>query len=540
MRLTRIYLAGTILAALAAPAHANELRFAFQGDIHSMDPYTLNETFSLGTLGNVFEGLVQRAPDLSIQPALAESWEILEPTRWRFKLRQGVKFHDGRPFSADDVLFSYERALSEGSDIKSKLSTVAEIKKIDEFTIDIITTAPNPILTSEFETWLIMSKGWAEENDATKAESAAGQDESYANRHANGTGPFKLVSREADVRTVFEVNPEWWNAAHKEHNLTKVIFTPIATDSTRVAALLTGELDMAYPVPVQDLGRVEKASDVEALVGPEVRTVYLGLDQFRDELLYSNVKGKNPFKDKRVRQAMYQAIDTAAIKSKVMRGASNPSAMMIAPGIIGYDPSLERIPYDVDAAKGLLDEAGYPDGFEVTMDCPNDRYVNDEAICQAVVAMLAKIGINVDLLAQPKSIYFGKILAPNLDTSFFLLGWQPDSFDSWNPLANLHACPRTDTDAAVWAEETRGSITRGKFNIGGYCNTRVDELTTLILSETDQEKRGALLDEVWGIIIEDIAYIPLHQQAVSWGVRSGVNVSQRADNVFKWRHVTVP
>ena len=539
MRLTRSQLAGAILVALVTPVQANELRFAFQGDIHSMDPYTLNETFSLGTLGNVFEGLVQRAPDLSIQPALAESWEILEPTRWRFKLRQGVKFHDGRAFSADDVLFSYERALSEGSDIKSKLSTVAEMKKIDDFTIDIITTAPNPILTSEFETWLIMSKGWAEEHGAVNAESAAGEDESFANRNANGTGPFKLVSREVDVRTVFEVNTDWWNAANKEHNLTKVIFTPIGSDATRVAALLTGELDMAYPVPVQDLGRVEKASDVEALVGPEVRTVYLGMDQFRDELLYSNVKGKNPFKDKRVRQAMYQAIDVAAIKSKVMRGASNPSAMMIAPGIIGYDASLDRIPYDVDAAKGLLADAGYPDGFEVTMDCPNDRYVNDEAICQAVVAMLAKIGIDVDLLAQPKSIYFGKILAPNLDTSFYLLGWQPDSFDSWNPLANLHACPRTDADSAVWAEATRGSISRGKFNIGGYCNSRVDELTTLMLSETDQEKRDAMLSEVWGIIIEDIAHIPLHQQAVSWGVRSGVNVAQRADNVFKWRHVTV-
>ncbi len=539
MRVTRFGLAVGIWIALAAPTQANELRFAFQGDIHSMDPYSLNETFSIGTLGNVYEGLVQRAPDLSIEPALAESWQIVEPTRWRFNLRRGVTFHDGRPFTADDVVFSYERALSEGSDIKAKFATVAEIKKIDDFTVDILTRSPNPILTSEFETWLIMSQGWAEEHGAEKAESAAGQDESYANRHANGTGPFKLVSREADVRTVLEVNPDWWNAANKTHNLTKVTFTPIASDATRVAALLTGELDMAYPVPVQDLGRISDAEGTEVLVGPEVRTVYLGLDQFRDELLYSDVKGKNPFKDKRVRQAMYQAIDTVAIKDKVMRGASNPSAMMIAPGIIGFNPDFSRLPFDPDAAKGLLAEAGYPDGFEVTLDCPNDRYVNDEAICQAVVAMMAKIGIQVELLAQPKSIYFGKILAPNLDTSFFLLGWQPDSFDSWNPLANLHACPRSGPDEALWAEESRGSLTQGKFNIGGYCNPRVDELTQLILSETDQEIRGAMLDEVWQITIDDLAYIPLHQQAVSWGVRSGVKVEQRADNVFKWRHVVV-
>lgn len=538
MRLTRSQLAGAILVALVSPVQAAELKFSFQGDINSMDPYSVNETFSIGTMGNVYEGLVQRAPDLSIEPALAESWEIVEPTRWRFKLRQGVKFHDGRPFTADDVVFSYERALSEGSDIKSKFATVAEVIKIDDFTIDIITTAPNPILTSEFETWLIMSKGWAEENGAENAESAAGQDESFANRNANGTGPFKLVSREADVRTVFEVNPDWWDNANKTHNLTKVTFTPIGSDATRVAALLTGELDMAYPIPVQDLNRVRDAAGTDVKVGPEVRTVYLGLDQFRDELLYSNVKGKNPFKDKRVRQAIYQAIDTQAIKDKVMRGASNPSAMMIAPGIIGYNPDLQRLPYDVDAAKSLMAEAGYADGFQVTLDCPNDRYVNDEAICQATVAMLARIGIDVDLLAQPKSIYFGKILAPSLDTSFFLLGWQPDSFDSWNPLANLFACPRVSADQPVWADETRGDVKLGKFNLGGYCNPRVDELTTQILSETDQQKRGALLDEVWQVTIDDIAYIPLHQQAVSWGVRTGVNVEQRADNVFKWRHVT--
>ncbi len=540
MKLTRFGLAGAILIAFAAPVQAQELRYAFQGDINSMDPYSLNETFSLGTLGNVYEGLVLRGSDLSIQPGLAESWEIVEPTRWRFNLRQGVKFHDGRPFTADDVVFSYQRALSEGSDIKSKFASVASVTKIDDFTIDIVTNAPNPILTSEFENWLIMSKGWAEENNAEQAESAAGQDESYANRNANGTGPFMLVSREADVRTVFEVNPNWWNNANKTHNITKVTFTPIGSDATRVAALLTGELDMAYPIPVQDLSRVRDADGTDVLVGPEVRTVYLGFDQFRDELLYSNVKGKNPFKDKRVRQAIYQALDTQAIKDKVMRGASNPSAMMIAPGIIGYNPDLERLPYDVDAAKNLLAEAGYPDGFQVTLDCPNDRYVNDEAICQATVAMLAKIGITVDLLAQPKSIYFGKILAPNLDTSFFLLGWQPDSFDSWNPLANLFACPRTSADEPVWAEASRGEVKQGKFNIGGYCNPRVDDLTSLILSETDQEKRAALLDEVWQITIDDIAYVPLHQQAVSWGIRKGVSLQQRADNVFKWRDVTLP
>ena len=265
--------------------------------------------------------------------------------------------------------------------------------------------------------------------------------------------------------------------------------------------------------------------DTKMMVGPEVRTIYLGMDMFRDELLYSNVKGKNPFKDKRVRQAFYQAIDAEAIKKKVMRGLSTPSAMMVGPGIIGFNESFQRLPHDPGKAKRLLAQAGYPDGFTVTMDCPNNRYVNDEAICQAVVSMLAKIGVKINLLAQPKSLYFGKILAPKLDTSFYLLGWQPDSFDSWNPLFNRLNCP-----------DDSG---KGKFNLGGYCNPEVDRLTAQVLSETSQTKRNQLLNKVWGIIIDDIGTIPIHQQAVAWGVNNKIEVKQRADNVFHWRHVTV-
>jgi peptide/nickel transport system substrate-binding protein len=248
------------------------------------------------------------------------------------------------------------------------------------------------------------------------------------------------------------------------------------------------------------------------------------MDMFRDELLYSNIKGKNPFKDKRVRQAVFQAIDEDAIAKKVMRGLATPTAMMVAPGIIGYNTSFKRLPYDVAKAKQLLAAAGYPNGFEVTMDCPNDRYVNDEAICQAVVGMLARVGVKVNLLAQPKAIYFGKILAPKLDTSFYLLGWQPDSFDSWNPLFNLINCPEDK---------------KGRFNLGGYCNKEVDALTAQILSETNQTKRNQLLDKVWAMVIDDVATIPLHQQAVAWGVNDKITVEQRADNVFHWRHVTV-
>ncbi|MEQ9199152.1 MAG: ABC transporter substrate-binding protein, partial [Rhodospirillales bacterium] len=358
-------------------------------------------------------------------------------TRWRFYLRQGVKFQNGNAFSADDVLFSADRVRAEGSDLKTRLAKDVKVVKVDDHTVDFITPEPNPILNSEWSTWYIIDKEWAEANGAIDPSSVTEGKTNFAAFNANGTGAFRVKERQADVKTVLVPNETWWDAANKKHNLTEVIFTPISSDATRVAALLSGEIDMMFPVPVQDMGRINANNGTSVLAGPELRTIFLGMDQHRDELLYSSVKGKNPFKDKRVRQAFYQAIDIEAIKSKIMRGLATPSALMVAPGINGSSPDFSRLPYDPDGAKKLLAEAGYPDGFTVGMDCPNDRYVNDEAICQAVVAMLAKVGVKIDLLAQTKSKYFAKILAPKLDTSFYLLGWTPGSFDAWNVLYNI-------------------------------------------------------------------------------------------------------
>ena len=524
MKFKHLFMSGLLAAAMATSVQAKDLRFAFQGDANSMDPYNLNETFTLGFVTNIYEGLTMRKPDMSIVPALATSWEIMEPTRWRFHLRKGVKFHDGRDFTADDVVFSAERVRAEGSDLKTRISADTQVIKVDDHTVDFVTSSPNPIIYFEWETWSIMSKGWAEANKAVSPEKLSGDQENYATRHANGTGPFMLVSREADVKSVAKANPNWWNNANKEHNLDTVTLTPISSDATRVAALLSGQVHMAYPIPVQDMKRVDSGADTAMLVGPELRTIFLGLDQHRDELLRASVKGKNPFKDIRVRQAFYQAINVETIKKVVMRGLSSPSGMMIAQGINGASADLnDRLPFDPAKSKALLAEAGYPDGFELELDCPNDRYVNDEAICQAVVSMLAKVGIKVNLIAQPKAIFFKKALKPNWDTSFFLLGWTPGSLDSWNVLYNILGC-----------DEESG---RGKFNIAGYCNPEVDKLTDMILSETDKAKRDAMIHKAWKITIDEQAYIPLHQQAVAWGVRKGVTVQQRADNQFKWRHV---
>ncbi len=538
MKLKTVAATLAISAAVALSAQAKELKFAFQGTLNSFDPYNLNETFHLGTQGNVYEGLIRRGADMKIEPALATSWEVISPTQWRFHLRKGVKYHNGNPFTADDVVFSATRARAEGSDVKTRVAADTKVVKVDDHTVDFITAKPNPIIHFEWGTWYILDKEWTEANNAVSPQNVGGTEENYATRHANGTGPFKLVSHETGVKTVFEVNPNWWDNANKEHNLTKVVFTPIGQDATRVAALLSGQVDMAYPIAVQDQKRVDGNAGTSMLVGPELRTIFLGFDQHADELLHSNVKGKNPFKDKRVREAFFRAIDIKAIQKKVMRGLSEPSSLMIAPSLTPISAThFKRLDFDPGMAKKLLGDAGYGGGFEVGMDCPNDRYVNDEAICTAVVSMLAKVGIKVNLLAQPKAKYFPKILAPNLDVSFFLLGWTPGSLDSWNVLHNLHGCPNLADGGPIWKKDERNKISRGKFNIGGYCNPEVDKLTAMILSETDKGKRDAMIEKAWGMTINDIAHIPLHQQALSWGKADKVSLKQRADNQFAWRHV---
>ncbi|MCT8971583.1 ABC transporter substrate-binding protein [Microbaculum marinisediminis] len=506
-------------------AQAETFKYAFQGELKGLDPYSLNETFSLGTLGNVYEGLTRRGPDLEIQPALAESWEIIEPTRWRFHLRKGVKFHNGNDFTADDVVFSADRVRSQESDLKTRIGADVKVEKVDDHTVDFVLASPNPILHYEWDTWGIMDKEWSEENNTTKVMSASDESPSYAGLHANGTGPFKITGHETGVKTVFQENTDWWDYGNKKFNVDTVELTPISEDATRVAALLSGELDMVYPVPVQDIKRVEGNDGTRALTGPELRTIFLGMDQMRDELLYSNVKGKNPFKDPKVRLAFFKAIDIEAIKQKIMRGLSTPSALMISPFLFALSDQFERYPYDPEEAKKLLVEAGYPDGFEVGMDCPNDRYVNDEAICQAVVSMLAKIGVKVDLNAQPKAKYFAKVLQSNgFDTSFYLLGWTPGSFDSWNILKNIIHC-RTEEGSEA------------PFNLGGYCNPKVDELTAKILVENDPDKRNQMIADAFKMHLDEAGHIPLHQQGLAWGVADSVELAQRADNTLMFYYV---
>jgi peptide/nickel transport system substrate-binding protein len=522
MKKTTIALAVIASGAMLSVANAKTIRIGNQGDALSMDPHSLNESLLLSVTGNVYEGLTARNKDLSLTPGLATSWKQTSPTVWRFELRKGVKFHDGTPFTADDVVFSFGRAAGDGSDMRSYTNDIKEVRKVGDFAVEFETKTPFPILPDVFTLVYIMSKKWSEDNQATKPVDRRKGIENAASFRANGTGPFRVRERQPDVKTSFVRSGNYWGKI--DGNVTEVVYTPIRNDSTRVAALISGEIDVMEPVPVQDVARVNASANAKALQGPELRTIFLGMDQKRDELLYSSVKGKNPFKDKRVRQAFYQAIDVEGIKRSVMRGASNPIALMVTPGVNGFDTNLnKRLPYDTDAAKKLLADAGYPNGFEVTMNCPNDRYVNDGEICQAVAANLSRIGVKINLQAETKGTYFPKIL--RRDTSFYLLGWQPSTYDAHNPLNALMRCV-----------DDKGS---GQFNLGAYCNPKVDELILKIQSETDKAKRQALISEAFKLHMDDVGHIPLHQQFLAWGVSKKVDLVQLADNFmpFKWMSV---
>jgi peptide/nickel transport system substrate-binding protein len=503
-------------------AQAATLRWANDGDVNAMDPATRQETVQLSFLANIYEPLVRRNRDLGLDPALATSWEQTSPTVWRFHLRPGVKWQDGSPFTADDVVFTVKRVEAPNSQMRAPMSPVKEARKIDDLTVDFETFVPDPIFLQEQTNLLIMSKAWCEAHNATEPVTI-GKEDNYALHNAMGTGPFTLVSREPDRKTVVEKNPLWWDKP--EHNLDRVEFNVIASAPTRVAALLSGEMDMIYTVPPQDIARIKQTEGLKILQTPELRTIYLGFNQTRAELPSSNVKGKNPFKDEKVREAVALAIDEPAIASRVMLGLGHPTWEMWGPGVNGYDAALDVRP-KVDPAKSkqLLADAGYPNGFQVALDCPTDRYVMDEQICTAIVSMLARVGIKVDLIAQTKSKFFTKINAPNYDTDFYLLGWTPATYDAHNVLYTLL--------------NTRNGK-RGEVNNGGYSNPALDELTDKIGIETDPAKRSSMIHQSIEMLQQNVPTVPLHQQVIVWAAKTNIQLAQPADNFFPYRFVQV-
>jgi len=501
-----------LVAALCAPAQAVEFTWAGTTDPQTMDPHAVNSAPVLGFLNNVYEGLVRRGPDMVIEPALATSWEpIGDGEGWRFNLRRGVTFHGGETFDADDVIFSFERASSEAADTSSWFAPVSRVRKVDDFTVDFHTTNPNPIFPDSIANWMIMDAGWATENGAALPTPTQ---TNFATLNTNGTGAFKVAVREPGVRTVLVPFADWWDGA--THNITRGVFMPVQADATRVAALLSGEVDMIRPVPVQDAGRVAARDGLDVISGIEARVIMLGFDQNEAD---------DTFADARLRKAVAQLVDVDAIVQVTMRGNAQSAYQLVSPAMRGHSSTqMARPAVDAEAAAALIGEAGHGDGVTVSFKCPNDRYLNDEAGGQAVTAMLARGGITAELETMPVRNYWTALREDIPD--IYLLGWSPGTFDHEHPIRFLLATPNAEKRLGSW-------------NFGGYSNARVDELLPDIQSEIDEGARQAMIDEVVAITQEETAYVPLYVQPLIWGARDNIDLVQRPDDFFILRWVTV-
>lgn len=512
--MTRIGKAATLVTVLAAAgvlgnaAEAKSLKWARSGDALTLDPHAQNEGPTHNLLHLIYEPLMLRDIDGKLRPTLATSWKVTsDPTVWEFKLRPGVKFHNGNAFDADDAVFSLTRALQPTAGMRGLLSSVESVTKVDPLTIHIKTKGPNPLMPAYLTNLFMMDKEWAEANNTTTVQDFKEKRDNYAVRNTNGTGAYTLVSREQDVRTELKLNANYWGKGEVPLGVTAISYLTIKSDATRVAALLSGEVDFVQDVPVQDIARLEKTPDLKVNFGPENRSIFFGVDVSSPELRTSNIKGRNPFADKRVRKAMNMALDREAIKRAVMRGHSIPAGMIAPPFVNGYTKEMDTPPkVDVEMAKKLMAEAGYGNGFSVTLHCPNDRYVSDEGICQAAAAMMARIGITVSLHAQSKSLHFPLIEKEPPETDFYLLGWGVPTFDS-NYIFSFLYHSRTGKE--------------GSYNATRYANPAVDKMIQSLTVETDAEKRNETIEKIWQILQEDTVYLPVHNQVLAYAMKKG-------------------
>jgi peptide/nickel transport system substrate-binding protein len=523
MQLKSLAAALVAAAALAAlPASAQTLRWAAQNDILTMDPHSQNHATTNAILQHAYEGLTRYSASYQVEPSLATKWTQINPTQVRFELRRGVKFHDGSPFTADDVVFSYNRIKQPQGTMGVYVTGIADVKKVDDHTVDMMMSAPNPLLLRNIVNFFIMSKSWAEKNNTAKVQDYKAKEENFASRNVMGTGPYKITGWTPEARITMTINNDWWDK--HTSNVKEVVYTPIKSDPTRVAALLSGDVDMLTDLPTQDVARLRGDSKLKILDGPEVRTIYLAPDMGSPELKYGSVKGKNPFADKRVRQALSMAIDRAAIQRNIMRGLSIPAALMVAPGVNGHTPELDTpVKADTDGAKKLLAEAGYPDGFEVRLNCPNNRYVNDEEICQAIVAMWARIGVKTTLAAENMATFIQKV--QNFDSSLYLLGWGVATYDAQYTLQSLVRTRTTGAD--------------GNFNFSKISDPTVDRLVDAMKTETDAAKRNQMIREALLRTRDEVLTIPLHHQMRPWAMKQGVTTAHRSDDRPEVRFTTV-
>jgi peptide/nickel transport system substrate-binding protein len=495
-------LAAAVLAAFAVaagPTEARTLRWARSIDTTSLDPHAANTGPNLLVAHQIYEPLIVRHFDGKMVPALAVSWSLTrDPLVWEFKLRPNVTFHDGRAFTAEDVLFSLERARSAGSDVKSLLSSVASVTKADDHTIRIRTVGPDPLLPNNLTDVFVMSKGWTEGNGTASVHNPASGTETFAAMHANGTGPYALVSREPGKKTVMRLHGEYWGKGEYPLEIDEIVYLPIPDNAARITALVTGEVDFVQDVPVHDVQRLQENRALRLNIGPENRSIFLGMNVGAAELKSTSHKGKNPFADRHVRAAVEMAIDRLQLQRNVMRGLSVPAGVIVPPFSNGYTSDLDIWPStDLAKARTLLREAGYPDGFDIALTCPNDRYVNDEGLCHAIAGMLGRVGVRTRPVTQPAAQHFGQVRRAELD--FYLLGWGVTTFDSEYIFSLLY---HTNTGAL------------GGWNGTRFSDRMVDDQIHTLRQEVDQARRNATIAALWRRLKEEVIYVPLHNQTI--------------------------
>jgi len=510
---------------LSAGVTAKPFKWSSASDIPTLDIHSQNNALGNGVHAAIFDSLVYyNSKTFKVEPRLATGWKEMSPTQYRFSLRKGVKFSDGSDLTADDVVFSLERARAKTSNFNVYTQGFSKVVKVDANTVDIVLAGPNPVLLNQLTELRIMSRAWAEKNKSVEPKDSKTKDENFAHRNAMGSGPYMVKEWQPDQKLVLIKNPAWWGWASAQTNVTEIIYTPIKNEATRAAALLSGEIDFVLDPSPQDLGRMRNNASLKVVDGVENRTIFLGMDQHRDELPGSSVKGKNPLKDVKVRKALYQAIDIDTIHRVTMRGLSQNTGALVSPQVNGWTEAVhKRFPYSQDDAKKLLTEAGYPNGFEVDFACPNNRYINDEEICQAITAMWAKVGVKAKLRTLPLVTYFPMI--QRYEASIYMLGWGVPTFDA---LYSLQSLTRSE-----------GAGGDGNYNVGRYSNQRMDYVVDRSKTETDLLVRNRLLTEGLQLQNDTVAHIPLHNQVIPWAMKKTVEVVHRADNRLDWTLIKV-
>ena len=495
-----------VLAALSAAlpmstARAQELRVALQAEPTSIDPlfHTLGPNNQIAR--HIFSQLVHQDEKQHLVPGLALSWKPIDDGVWEFKLRSGVEFQDGAPLTAEDIVFSIDRAPKVPNSpasfaIYTKAAKAIEV--VDAATLHVRTGTPYPLLASDLSTISIQERRVVEgkaTEDFNKGTAAI------------GTGPFKFVEWVPGDHLVMVRNDGYWG---QKPDWAKVTFRPIPNNAARVSALLAGDVDFIENVPTADLKTLKGNPRIRLVEAVSNRVIYLHLDSNRERTPFAlDNDGKplpgNPLKDRRVRLAMSKAINRQAIVDRVMEGAAIPAGQLLPDGFFGVSPTLKPEPYDPEGAKKLLAEAGYPQGFRLTLHSPNDRYINDEKIAQAVAQMLSRIGIKTEVVAMPQAVYFSR--ASKLEFSLMLVGWGAETGEPSSPLKSLLA---TYDPAKGF-----GAANRGRFS-----DPKLDELLVQALATVDDAKRELLLRQATEVGIGDLGIIPLHYEVTIWGMRS--------------------